>query len=385
VAIVLVLLAHGPLPAAGELPWFLEQLAHALKRGGWIGVDLFFVLSGFLVSGLLMREHQRHGTVRVGRFLVRRGWKIYPPLAVFIAVMVIVNYIQRGYWPTDRLINQLLFIQNYRPGIQIHTWSLAVEEHAYLLIAFAFGISAVVAKWRGRVMQLRWIVWLFPVVAALALVGRVRAASGQAFDPYLHQFPTHLRIDSLFMGVVIAYAYHYAPQRTAALIHRCRGPILAMGLLLILPAFVWPLEQTPWIYSYGLMANYLGGALLLCTMIGWLPRAGLVCRGLMAVGRHSYSIYLWHMSVYLLMLGLMTGRYAGKPAWDGPYFVHLGLYLAAAVLAGMVLSWCVEVPTLKLRDRFWPSRSGALQGVAPATVAESPAAEKNLTSPALGA
>ncbi|MEM1353924.1 MAG: acyltransferase [Planctomycetota bacterium] len=385
VAIVLVLFTHGPLPAEGELPWLLDQLVRALKRGGWIGVDLFFVLSGFLVSGLLMREQQQHGTVHVGRFLVRRGWKIYPPLAVFIAVMVVVNYVQRGYWPTDRLINQLLFIQNYRPGVQVHTWSLAVEEHAYLLIALAFGLSATIARRRSRAMRLRWIVWLFPVVAVLAMIGRARAASVQPFDSYLHQFPTHLRIDSLFIGVVIAYAYHYAPQATAGLIRRYRLPISIAGIALLLPAFIWPLETTPWVYSYGLATNYLGGALLLCAMLGWSPGTSWGWRWLMAVGRHSYSIYLWHMAAYAVLVGVLTGRFTGKPAWDGPYPLHLGLYVAVAIGSGVLLSWCIEVPTLKLRDRLSPSRSGALREMPNGGENHRPGGQEKLVSGSLGA
>ena len=137
VAILLVLLSHSPSANASEIPWLIGQVMGGLKRGGWVGVDLFFVLSGFLVSGLLMREHQKHDKVRVGRFLVRRGWKIYPPLALLVVYMTVHDYLTLGYWPINRLIHQSLFIQNYVPGLANHTWSIAVEEHAYLLIALA--------------------------------------------------------------------------------------------------------------------------------------------------------------------------------------------------------------------------------------------------------
>ena len=61
-------------------------------RAGWAGVDLFFVLSGFLVSGLLFREYKKTGTVRIGRFLIRRGFKIYPTFYIFLIVSFIYNW-----------------------------------------------------------------------------------------------------------------------------------------------------------------------------------------------------------------------------------------------------------------------------------------------------
>src|SRR6185295_15310789 len=77
VAVLLVLFRHFDTPPE-ELMHPVRAVVMWLNRVGWIGVDLFFVLSGFLVSGLLFEEYERHGTLRVGRFLVRRGFKIYP-------------------------------------------------------------------------------------------------------------------------------------------------------------------------------------------------------------------------------------------------------------------------------------------------------------------
>src|SRR5690349_1861898 len=77
VAVLLVLLHHLA-PPPGERTRFVSLLSRVASRG-WIGVDLFFVLSGFLVSGLLLREHRLHGSIRFGRFFLRRGFKIYPP------------------------------------------------------------------------------------------------------------------------------------------------------------------------------------------------------------------------------------------------------------------------------------------------------------------
>jgi|SRR6266849_5526962 len=87
-AVLLVLGRHTPPPEPGVLAP-LRVLGKIWYESGWIGVDLFFVLSGFLISGLFFREFRRHGDVRVWRFLVRRGFKIYPPFyAMLLATLI---------------------------------------------------------------------------------------------------------------------------------------------------------------------------------------------------------------------------------------------------------------------------------------------------------
>jgi peptidoglycan/LPS O-acetylase OafA/YrhL len=120
-SILLVLCRHTVDPPASA------TLANLLHCGGWIGVDLFFVLSGFLVSGLLFQEHQRRGSLRWGRFLVRRGFKIYPAFYAMMAVAIAVA-IRRHDLQWKPALAELLFVQNYVHGMWLHTWSLAVEE-----------------------------------------------------------------------------------------------------------------------------------------------------------------------------------------------------------------------------------------------------------------
>ena len=108
VAVTLVVLRH--VAVKGD-SWCSPILAFA-KRGAWLGVDIFFVLSGFLVSGLLFREYQKNGEVRLGRFLMRRGWKIYPALWFMVAVSVLLWI--AGVWPGSKrgLVGEIFFLQN---------------------------------------------------------------------------------------------------------------------------------------------------------------------------------------------------------------------------------------------------------------------------------
>ncbi|MBX6315440.1 MAG: acyltransferase, partial [Isosphaeraceae bacterium] len=86
VAILLVLGHHAPF-SPSDRPILLRAPLFALLYGGWCGVDLFFVLSGFLVSGLLFTEFKAHGRISPGRFLIRRGFKIYPQFYIYIILL----------------------------------------------------------------------------------------------------------------------------------------------------------------------------------------------------------------------------------------------------------------------------------------------------------
>ena len=130
IAIILVLLRH-------------QALFEFTSEMGWIGVDLFFVLSGFLVSGLLFREYIKFGNIKPMRFLIRRGYKIYPIyyLSVFI---YLTPYLLNGNFPLWKLLHESIFIQNYTKGlgyINPASWSIAVEEHFYLSFVLILWIS----------------------------------------------------------------------------------------------------------------------------------------------------------------------------------------------------------------------------------------------------
>ena len=128
-AILLVLLFHHPL--------FFHSI-----RMGWAGVDLFFVLSGFLVSGLYFSEYKKTGDVKIGLFLIRRGFKIYPLFYVVMLITIIYKFILLKSVSINQVLAELFFVQNYFEGIWNHTWSLAIEEHFYFGLSFIVLILA---------------------------------------------------------------------------------------------------------------------------------------------------------------------------------------------------------------------------------------------------
>ena len=134
VAILLVMAAHckdiAPTlsPALGAVFAFTRQI-------GWVGVDLFFVLSGFLVSGLLFDEHDATGVLDIKRFLIRRAFKIIPAFYFLTLVTVIYDAIAFHRVVVVHLIHDIFFLQSYRPGMWSHAWTLAIEVHFYILLA----------------------------------------------------------------------------------------------------------------------------------------------------------------------------------------------------------------------------------------------------------
>jgi peptidoglycan/LPS O-acetylase OafA/YrhL len=170
--ILLVLGRHIDLP---ENP---SPLLMAWKRGGWVGVDLFFVLSGFLISGLLFTEYSRFLRVDISRFLIRRAFKLYPAFWIMLCLTLVVRTVRGEPIPPLSLSGEILFLQNYIGAIWNHTWSLAIEEHFYLMLAFL----VVVHLKTESTIDFQFIPRTFAILAFCCLAARI--SNLWLFSPY---------------------------------------------------------------------------------------------------------------------------------------------------------------------------------------------------------
>ena len=360
VAIGLVVLHHDPFGQAGAL----QPVSAYWRSAFWIGVELFFVLSGFLIGGLLFTEMRERGALDIRRFLIRRGFKIWPSyFAYLLAVLVVLCFHNHLSIETalKRLGPNLLHLQNYLGTCRGHTWSLAVEEHFYVVLPL---FLAVLARWHGGTP--RWLAGLPPcalVVSTFCIIARVISREQGLVTPDGIYHATHLRIDSLFFGVFLAYLSQFHP-RTIERVARSRSALWVVGLALLIPANVFE-PRSYVVQTVGYTFCYLGfGALLILTIhtplgVGPLGRAmgSWVGRGLAAMGAYSYSTYLWHIDVSQGLIRALPQDPGGWLPIEVWWFIGTSVYLATAVGVGYLACVAVEKPLLLLRDRLFPSRA----------------------------
>ena len=324
-------------------------------RGGWIGVDLFFVVSGFLISGLLFREYDKHGIIRYKHFLIRRGFKIYPAFYVFLLISIPL-WIQTGNEISTRaIVGELTYLQNYVGGMWNHTWSLAVEEHFYLVLP---PVLILFSRWKTKTGKpFGGLVWLCMTIFVVTLAARVAILWNNDFDYFHHLYPTHLRFDALMFGVMLSYFYNYHPHRFVPFFRKYRRWLFVAGFLMLVPPFFLELDESFFIQTFGLTLNYIAsGIVLLAALLLNMPWNPL-SRFIGWVGTHTYSIYLWHMPV--VWWGVPVIERVLGITFDP--IVSFLLYSTLSIILGVIMGRLVEVPVLRFREALYPSRSGGLQ------------------------
>lgn len=356
-AVVLVLGRHMEDPPQ-IFPSLLQAVIDRFHLCGGLGVDLFFVLSGFLVSGLLFAEYKKQGDLSIKRFYLRRGWKIYPAFYFLLAFSYICHPLVYGDKIRDRLFySELLFIQSYQLAYWNHSWTLAVEEHFYILLPLL--LLLLVRRNRGAANPFRAVPYIVAAVALAVLCTRiVNYAVRTDYSFLTHAWNTHLRIDALFFGVLLGYAYHFHHTRFTGAFERWRYGLLALGAALFFVALPLGEYARAYDHTFGFTQHYLGAAAILVgTLLCRIPNNRLV-RALATLGSYSYSIYLWHMALMYWVMPRM--RDAGVP-WS----IRTALYLGGAFVIGIAMAKLLEFPVLALRDRLFPSRAGNALAMGP--------------------
>jgi peptidoglycan/LPS O-acetylase OafA/YrhL len=323
IAVLMVIVSHYSVVVDGE---------SAILWAAASGVDLFFVLSGFLISGLLFSEYKKTGTIDLKQFWLRRGFKIYPPFYSLISVTVLYSLFRSGKVPRN-IFGELFFLQNYLPHFWPHTWSLAVEEHFYFSLPCLLLLLLWVSK--GNPAAFRAIPLLSIAASVVCLYLRIwTSRHGGDWDHVA--FPTHLRIDALLAGVSLGYYAHFDSQSFA---EAKKTWILSVGMLFGMTLLFLPN-----------VANLTFAYVSFLFIVAWAvnqPRSrNPLVRFLAWLGYYSYSIYLWHV---LAMIGLVH---------MGRHWFRFPTYVISALVLGILMSKLIEYPSLRLRDRLLPSRTG---------------------------
>ena len=354
IAILLVLGRHvGDLPK--HLPSWLLAPLEIWKHVGWMGVDLFFVTSGFLVSTLVFREHSRTGSFSARKFLIRRGFKIYPLYYLLIGAGFIWLRPLLHTYPPGTMLAEALLVQNYYPGQGYfplgHTWSLAVEEHFYIglavLLPFCLRKQSLLNRLPQLCVGLMVFVFTLKCLGAAGLLGQF---DGNQFSQF-----THLRIDALTFGILLAYANQYRHETAKQFFLANKNKLIAASLLMPLPCALGG-YSSPLLFSFGLTLEYLGFGILLMLMIYCLDSSKQKPNLLSAIGVCSYSIYLWHDPIGRLVLQ--------KSLPAELFIVQVAVYCLLCIVIGLVSFKLIETPMISLRNRLFPDNAiGRISGL----------------------
>lgn len=337
------------------------ELIEFLGNFGWAGVDLFFVLSGFLVSGLLFYEYKKFGDIKPGLFLLRRGFKIYPLFYFLIGLTCVKSLVVYALhlpgnknFSTGTLLSEIFFVQNYFDRIWKHTWSLAVEEHFYLLLTLFIFLLIRFNKLENRKFFVVFSILIFSTTLFLRYIN----FSLHEFSYNSHIFRSHLRFDSLFFGVFLSYNYHFSHDTFIAFFKKNRNILSVIAILAITPCFIWPLDNF-FIGTFGLTLLYVGFGILLIKILLMedmfnKPRSlvSKLAKPISFIGFYSYSIYLWHIPVKAYVYSFLS-----KYIVTTPVYLRFGIYLFLCVGAGYVASRLIEIPALRYRELKFPKRT----------------------------
>ncbi|SMG44342.1 acyltransferase family protein [Paraburkholderia susongensis] len=322
----------------------IHIIEYPLKNFGREGVNLFFTLSGFLVGGLLLRQYAETGHVDAKRFIIRRIFRIWPAYYVLIAFHVVA-----GRHPLSTfLVQNLTHLQNYLGTSITQTWSLAVEEHFYLVLP---ALLLLFARWRLRAWT---IVGVLTGVCVVVLIARCFAvADGRIEASFAY---TQYRLDSLLYGVILAVIYWMKPGVYQQIAKR---KWLLIGAIAILCAWlVFAISNVALDQSIGYTIQAIGFAALIVFLLEYSGslRTTWLYRGVAWIGLYSYGIYLWHSLA--LAPGDIVIRKAtalGLPP-SAIWVIALTAQFVIAIGIGYVTTRAIEKPFLMMRNALFPEK-----------------------------
>ena len=316
--------------------------------GGLLGVTMFFVLSGYLITGLLIAEWDRSEKINLPNFWLRRVRRLVPAIVtcVFVcaALFTIFNHALLTKMRPD-MIPSLLFFNNWwqilqdvsyfdalgSPSPLTHFWSLAIEEQFYLvwpvllMIVFKVGINRTIVR-RGVL-----------VLAALSVIEMALLYGGPETDPSRVYYGTDTRALSLLIGAWLAFAWpsgklgedpRYSFEGTRLLILDIVGVVALVGLVIMLIACD---GMSPFMYRGGILLASVLTMIVIAVISHPDSRLAKVfaLKPLVWIGIRSYGIYLWHYPILLLMIPVSSTE--ATPWWL--YLVALAVIIAVSAIS----------------------------------------------------
>lgn len=349
VAIIFVLFRH-------------EFILLSLKNMGWIGVDLFFVLSGFLISQLIFKEYIKTGNFLLKRFFIRRAFRIYP---LFFLSLPFYFFINKNV-SLNGVIADLTFTSNYLYGwgyLFGASWSLAVEEHFYIFFPLTFYILNKYSRIKKK-LNLKNITFIFLVFFIFILILRIYRISnfpGLFVTNQLELFRsitmTHLRIDSLMFGVFISFLYSFNKVDFCNLVLKYQKMLFIIFLIGISWTPFVDVLRSKFALTLGFSMLYVSFGIILSIFLFNININKLldeiftkiIVDLVSKVGISSYSIYIIHIFINYIIPHIVS--YFGLPE----NYVFMFLYTTiTSVVLGYLITLYFERKVLEIRNKIAP-------------------------------
>jgi peptidoglycan/LPS O-acetylase OafA/YrhL len=333
------------------------HLSSSTLPGGFLGVSLFFTLSGFLITNLLLAEWRRDRSVDLGRFWGRRFRRLLPAALVGLVLVLLLAWLSAD---SDQLadlrgdvVGALTYVANWRfifngdaygagyqePSQVLHYWSLAIEEQFYIVVAVVALVLARHAKSRKT-----WLL-VFGGFAALSMLATLLLMDGSTNRIY---FGSDTRAFELLAGVLLAIVLGFElPERAKGWVWRHALAIVVLAG--VIATYLFAATTHAWLYRGGFWLVALGSVALIVSALDDGPVARLLSWApLTALGLISYGVYVYHWPLFLWLDEERTGL-SGAPL----VVVRLAATLALAILSYRLL----EQP---IRQRRWSWRPVAI-------------------------
>ena len=309
-------------------------------QGGFLGVGMFFTLSGYLITSILLRTWRKKGKVDLKDFWIRRARRLLPGVILLLGVVLVATAIaQPDNWSTrlSESVAALFYVSNWStiasgvsyferfggPGPLDHLWSLAIEEQFYVLWPVLFAL--VMKVFRGR---LRWVIALTVALAAASFVA-MYALAVPGFDNTRAYEGTDTRAGGILIGAVLAMAWTQGRHTSKSTVFsRTLMDVLGLGSLAVIVGLILTTDQYSLsLYRGGLLALSLATATLVSVVV---HPTSLVAKAIGAaplrwIGERSYGIYLWHLP---LVAFIPKSFMADQAALRGLVLIGLTLLIA---------------------------------------------------------